>query len=269
MILEFDKERDFILLHLNNEMLGMELEDLFSYNSMGCASITVDEPTQENLIFSCEFDEGNRRCYEIFCRRIQKNLDLEDRFTISNFEIMEIVHSFICEKKSIGGYLSSAVVNNDDYYFTLSYSDHVFDIIKDLSGSELSRIKKNLGGKVFYSIYDLNDDLELCEGNWKLVKKIKNNKKIEECSNDFFISKIKDHLYNFYKIPSRISLIMDERGLVCEFFEGNRSTSRLSFYDSDFDILVKNAFFEPSAILEYFRFDFDKNRWLICYTSHF
>lgn len=269
MILEFDKERDFILLHLDNEMLGMELEDLFSYYSMGCASITVEKPTQEDQIFSCEFDEGNRRCYEIFCRRIQKNLDLENRFTISSFEIMEIIHSFICEKKSIGGYLSSAVANNDDYYFTLSYSDYVFDLIKDLSGSELSKINKNPYIKGFYSIYDLNGDLEFCEDNWKLVKKIKNNKKFEECSNDFFVSKIKDHLYNFYKMPSRISLIMDERGVVCELFEGNKPTSQVSFYDNDFDILVRNAFFEPSAFLEYFRFDFDKNRWLISYTSHF
>lgn len=49
MILEFDKERNFILLHLNNEMLGMELEDLcsgqvFPDTNLGCSAIAGGSP---------------------------------------------------------------------------------------------------------------------------------------------------------------------------------------------------------------------------------
>lgn len=268
MILKFDKEINFILMHFNSENIAMELENLFSYCSMGEGSIVVDELSESNLMFSCKFDEGNRRFFEIFCRRIGKNIDLEDYFCISSFEIINMIHSFICDRKSIGGYFSSAALNGNQYYFTLSFSDNVFNRIKKLSGSELSKLKKESSNNNFCSILDLNGELETCDSNWEVVKKIQQKIKVEECSSDFFISKIKDCIYDFYEIPDRINLVKNEKGLVCDLFEGDKPTRQLSFYDNDFDTLVRNAFFEPSASLESFRYDLNKECWLISYISH-
>lgn len=268
MTLKFDRERDFILMKFNSEMIAMELEDYFSHQSMGISTINVEVTNDEGCIFSVKFDEGDRRCFEIFCRRIQKNNDLDDEFTLALYEIVDRLQIFICDCKSLGGYFSSAVIGHNELYVMLSYSESVFNEIKNLSSAELLVLTNGSSNKKIYSTFDLNRHSENGSSHWHVIKKIPKHEMLEECSDDFFMSKLKDYLYNFYDMPARISLIRHERGLVCQLYDGDKTTGQLSFNDDEFVALVKNAFFEPSASLDNFTFDAVKNCWFISYKNH-
>jgi hypothetical protein len=268
MKLTFNKQSDFIVLRFNNDMLAMELEDLFSHVVMGAASINVEPSDSENLSFTCEFDEGERKFFNIFCKRIKQNPQFENKFTLSRDMVINAIHGFVCDKHSKGGYFSSVADNTNACFITLCYSQSVYSKIYDLSSLELLKLLAPSVHKVVQSIASLGGELERSDEHWSMTKKLKNRNRVETCSTDFFMSTIKDYIYDFYDVPDQIELKLEDNSLICDFLESDEPSNQLSFLNDDFGSLVRNAFHDPSAFLEEFAFDSDKELWIINYVCH-
>ena len=268
MIKNFDQLNDFVVLRFNNEMLAMEFEDFFSHCCMGIACISVEPSDSKKHEFICEFDEGDRSSFNTFCKRIGKNYNLENSFKLTREDLIGLIHSFICGQKSKAGYFSSATVSDIECFISLSYSEKVYSKIQALAGVELSKlIKPNVNNGVL-SILDLKQNSEKNEINWQLVKKIRNLNQEEECSRDYFLSTVKDYLYEFYDLPSEIALYLTGNKLVCEFSNKDNVKEQLYFVDNELEQLVGKAFFEQSRILKRFECYPDSDLCKLYYQAH-